>query len=103
MLHLGCGSALIHVGLKPYSAAFHHSRSHYIGQASGIYFTHLPGTSMQVGVAVIFESKLEAKVVAPVAAAVLGLRRNTVFWQRGLLSSPIVNLWHANLPVLWLQ
>ena len=36
------------------------------------------------------DSNLEKQVVAPVAAAVLGLRRDTVFWQKGLLSSPPV-------------
>ena len=45
---------------------------------------------MQGGLEKKLDSDLEALVVAPVAAAVNSLRRDTVFWQRGLLSSPPV-------------
>ena len=45
---------------------------------------------MQGGMQKKLDSDLEELVVAPVAAAVNGLRRDTVFWQKGLLSSPPV-------------
>jgi hypothetical protein len=38
------------------------------------------------------ETLLESKVVAPVEQTLLGLQRDTVYWQRGLLASPSVGL-----------
>ena len=36
------------------------------------------------------DGELEAKVVRPVEATLLGLQKDTVYWQRGLLASPTV-------------
>ena len=37
------------------------------------------------------DGELEAKVVRPVEATLLGLQKDTVYWQRGLLASPAVS------------
>ena len=39
-----------------------------------------------------FAGELEAQVVKPVQATLLGLQKDTVYWQRGLLASPTVSL-----------
>lgn len=47
------------------------------------------------------ETLLESKVVAPVEQTLLGLQRDTVYWQRGLLASPsIVERLTAEMRVL---
>lgn len=60
----------------------HYLREHYV--------VNLADIPLQGGLEKKLDSDLEALVVAPVAAAVNSLRRDTVFWQRGLLSSPPV-------------
>lgn len=36
------------------------------------------------------DGELEGKIVRPVEATLLGLAKDTVYWQRGLLASPTV-------------
>ena len=44
------------------------------------------------------KAQFEAEVVRPVEAVILGLNKDTVYWQKGLLSTPPVST-HCKTPV----